>query len=243
MPQWSQVAPQNVDASATLLLAFHHTDIASTKPYPSLGREIIAGRTNWEYFFNVNGGISYIPLYWEWLEEVLSQCKGLLKATNLYEADFASLFTYDYNEHLVKAFCECWSPTTSTLHTLVGEISITTWDLHKLGGLPLKGLFYDEVVPTAKELEGVDDQGKNYLPRSCRYLFIVYHRLQHRMKRQSKVNVNNWIAFWFKGDERHPTPKKQLKKGPHPKCSQNPSGLILDRRPWKDKEHTALFDL
>ena len=155
----------------------------------------------------MNGGISYIPLYWEWLEDILSRCKELLKAANLYEAVFASLFTYDFNEYLVKAFCECWSPTTNTLHTLVGEISITTWDLSKLGGL-----LYDIVVPTAKELEGVDDQGKNYLPRSCHYLFIVYHHLQHRMKKQSKVNVNNWIAFWFKGDERHPTPKKQAKK-------------------------------
>ena len=63
----------------------------------------------------------------------------------------------------MKAFCECWSPTTNTLHTLVGEISSTTWDLHKLDGLPIKGLFYDEVVPTAKELEGVDDQGKKLL--------------------------------------------------------------------------------
>ena len=41
----------------------------------------------------------------------------------------------------------------NTLHTLVGEISITTWDLHKLGGLPIRGLFYDEVLLTAKKNE------------------------------------------------------------------------------------------
>ncbi|XP_030962365.1 uncharacterized protein LOC115983738 isoform X2 [Quercus lobata] len=46
LPQWSQAAPQNVDASATLLLTSHHINIASTKPYSSLGREIVAGRTN-----------------------------------------------------------------------------------------------------------------------------------------------------------------------------------------------------
>ena len=49
------------------------------------------------------------------------------------------------------------------MHNLVGEISITTWDLHKLGGLPIRGLFYDEVVPIAKELKRVDDQGKKLL--------------------------------------------------------------------------------
>ena len=33
MPQWSQAAPfdQNINASATLLLASHHRDIVSTK--------------------------------------------------------------------------------------------------------------------------------------------------------------------------------------------------------------------
>ena len=64
---------------------------------------------------NMNGGISFIPLYWEWLEHVLSQCKGLLNDANHSEAIFAPLFTYDYNEHLVKAFCECWSPMTNIL--------------------------------------------------------------------------------------------------------------------------------
>ena len=63
----------------------------------------------------MNGGISFIPLYWEWLEDVLSQCKGLLNDVNHSEVVFAPLFTYDYNEHLVKAFCECWSPMTNIL--------------------------------------------------------------------------------------------------------------------------------
>ena len=45
LPQWSQAAPQNIDASATILLASYHTNIVSTRPYPSLGRELIVGRT------------------------------------------------------------------------------------------------------------------------------------------------------------------------------------------------------
>ena len=39
------------------------------------------------------------------------------------------------------------------------------------------------------------------------------------------------------------TLKKQVKKGLHPKRSQNTSSLILDRGPWTNKEHMALFDL
>ena len=63
------------------------------------------------------------------------------------------------------------------------------------------------------------------------------------MKKQSKVSVNNWIAFCFRGDGRNPTLNKQVKKGLHPKRSQIPSSLILDRGPWTNKEHMALFDL
>ena len=101
----------------------------------------------------MNGRISFIPLYWEWLEDVLIRCNGLLNDANLSEAVLASLFMYDYKEYLMEAFCECWSPMTNTLHTLVGEISITMWDLHKLGGLPIRGLFFDEVLLIAKKNE------------------------------------------------------------------------------------------
>ena len=59
----------------------------------------------------------------------------------------------------MKAFYECWSLSTNTLYTLVGEISITLWDLSILGGLPCTGAFYDEVVPNTQELDGTNDQG------------------------------------------------------------------------------------
>ncbi|KAL0287781.1 UNVERIFIED_CONTAM: hypothetical protein Scaly_2550100 [Sesamum calycinum] len=40
------------------------------------------------------------------------------------------------------------------------ELSISLWDLHTLAGLPMNGLLYDEVVPCAKELDGVDETGR-----------------------------------------------------------------------------------
>ena len=123
---------------------------------------------------------------------MLCQCKEL-KASQLYDAVFASLFTYDFDENLLKAFCECWSPMTNTLHTSVGEISITPWDLHTLGGLPCAGSFYDEVVSCARELEGANEQGQPFLPASCHYLFKVYCHIQHLMKGQGRVSVNAWI--------------------------------------------------
>ncbi|XP_027769716.1 uncharacterized protein LOC114075560 [Solanum pennellii] len=51
-----------------------------------------------------------------------------------------------------KAFCENWRPPTNTVSTFIGELSISLWDLRTIGGLPVHGSFYNEVVPSAKEL-------------------------------------------------------------------------------------------
>ena len=47
------------------------------------------------------GEFSYIPKYWEWLEDMLSQNKKkkILIDAKIYGALYASLFTYDRNVH------------------------------------------------------------------------------------------------------------------------------------------------
>ena len=154
-PRWSQVIP--LDGSSNLkkiiLLASNHKNIAKSKPYNTLGWEVNERCANWDSSFSVNGGFSYIPLYWEWLEDILGWCKCLLDVTHLYSVVFASLFTYNYDEKLMKAFCKCWSLATNTIHTSVWEISITPWDLSILGGIPCTSVFYDEVVPNVQELD------------------------------------------------------------------------------------------
>ena len=95
--------------------------------------------------------------------------------------------------------------------------------VHILGGLPCIGTFYDEVDPSVKELQKVDGYEQPYLPRSCHYLLMAYHRLQGRMKGQ-------WLGhfFCFRGDPIYPTPRKQAKKTNLPKHSQNPSSVIRE---------------
>ncbi|GAA0147265.1 hypothetical protein LIER_07006 [Lithospermum erythrorhizon] len=44
----------------------------------------------------------------------------------------------------MKAFVECWSPSTNTLLLPHGEVSISLWDLYKLGGLPVANYLMDE---------------------------------------------------------------------------------------------------
>lgn len=166
----------------------------------------------------MNWEISYNPYYRKWLKDVLSRCKPLLIASQLYNVVFASLFTYDYDDNRSHKgilwelgvrkqipFIPMWWRFRSHHGTYV----------HIFGGLPCIGTFYDEVVHSAKELQEVDGYGQPYLPRSCYYLFMVYHRLQGRMKGQWKVN--EWVIFCFRGDPIYPTPRKQAKKTNLPK--------------------------
>ena len=60
----------------------------------------------------------------------------------------ASLYTYDWDNDVIMDFCENWCSATNTLHLAYGEASISLWDLHRLGGFPLHGMFYDKEIPS-----------------------------------------------------------------------------------------------
>ncbi|KAK4396421.1 hypothetical protein Sango_1478700 [Sesamum angolense] len=187
----------------------------------------------------------YAPLiggYWEWTEDVLSRCGDRLRHLKIYDAVYASLFTYDHNSDIVKAFCEAWCPLTNTLHTSAGEMSISLWDLHELVGLPMTGCLYDEVVPSALELTGVDEKRERFIPRSCKYLLYAYHLLQSADDdRCSHVSIDKWVKFWSKKTAKyHPPPPRKEKKTVRPKSTHNPLGDIATHERWSTAED-ALF--
>jgi hypothetical protein len=74
------------------------------------------------------------------------------------------------------SFYNHWNPATNTLSTLNGEESVSLWELKSCSGLPLFGTFYDEVIPFADELNEANKKGNYFLPKSCKYLFIAFHK-------------------------------------------------------------------
>jgi len=93
--------------------------------FPMLGRRIISGQVRWGLNMLLYGNFSYIPAYREWTEHVLSCCEARLRTCALYEAMYASLYSYSRDMHVVRVFCESWCPTTNILHTISGEMSIS----------------------------------------------------------------------------------------------------------------------
>ncbi|KAH0652874.1 hypothetical protein KY289_030552 [Solanum tuberosum] len=75
----------------------------------------------------------------------------------------------------MQAFCEASHPVTNTLLTSIGELSISLWDLHVIGGLPISGCLYEGAVPNVEELTGTFENGKRSPPQSCEHLFDAFH--------------------------------------------------------------------
>ncbi|KAL0455747.1 UNVERIFIED_CONTAM: hypothetical protein Slati_0913900 [Sesamum latifolium] len=178
-------------------------------------RRIIEGKAKWGDAVQFAGEFRYIKEFWEWTEDILNRCEQKLVAAQVYDSVYASLFTYDRNYEVIKAFCEAWCPSTNTLLTSFGELSISLWDLHTLAGLPINGLLYDKVIPCAKSLTV--------------------------LMRRDEVPTDKWIKFWFKRATKYcePPPRKE-KKAVHPKSTHNPSGTFGVHGKWSSAEE-ALF--
>ena len=135
-----------------LLNSFHPTTTEVHDKFGLLGSHVCDGEAKKGSSFKVLGESFFTEGYWEWVEEVLGWHEPFLKGCKLYEAIFASLFNYDRHAFVIRTFCVCWCPNTNTLHTSIGEVSISLWDLYCIVGLPISGSFYDEMVPSAEEL-------------------------------------------------------------------------------------------
>ncbi|KAH0647980.1 hypothetical protein KY285_033228 [Solanum tuberosum] len=214
---WSLQAPDH-----------HHANIAT--PLPSLGRRIIQGEIRWGNTMTVEGEYRHIQGYWEWTKDILGRSQEVLGTAQIYDAVYASLFTYDRNSNILQAFCEAWCPKTNTFFTSVGELSISLWDLHVLGGLPIWGSLYEEIVPEVKELVGSDEKRTKYITRTCEYLFASFHHLRGA---NQEVSFSKWISFWCKKPQRYEAaPPREEKKSTRPELTHNPSGVLPDTTRW-----------
>ncbi|KAH7836659.1 hypothetical protein Vadar_004031 [Vaccinium darrowii] len=233
LPQWAietkcKIIGSQPDSEVLLLQSSHHDKEGDqSTPFPILARKSQDEKATWSNFFKAITEPSYCKGYWEWLEDILGRHEEMLRKKKIYDAIYASLFSYDWLASVMRYFCEFWSSSTNALHTSAGERSISLWDLRQLGGLPIRGLMYDEVVPSAEEKTGVDKDSMLYLLVNCHYLFFAYHRLQAESKK-GEVRVDAWVNFWFRGEisYRKSTKKTARNKTQRPAKNNNPIGVI-----------------
>ncbi|XP_050215878.1 uncharacterized protein LOC126666979 [Mercurialis annua] len=212
----------------TLLQSSLHKTSSSHDALQLLRHRIQSGELSWGSSSSFFVGATYTECYWEWAEDVLASNEHNLTSSHLYAPIFASLFTYDFKENVMRGFCEHWDSSTNTLCTAKGEESISLWDLKMLGGLSIDGSFYDEVIPSANELNGIDRDGKPSLPISCKFLFLAFHKGCKKMGNHYEMTISDWIKCWFCGPSRYREPPKRdnKKRSARPRETYNPSGVI-----------------
>ncbi|KAA0034815.1 hypothetical protein E6C27_scaffold213G00490 [Cucumis melo var. makuwa] len=216
LPRLSVEVPLFEGKSAWVLQSSIHNEAPNSSRALTLGQRLIEGQTRWGTVTKVPGEFCFTDCYWEWLELVVGRNTRLLYSTRLYGAVTASLYTYDRNSDVVRAFCEAWCPSTNILHTVAGELSISLWDLWSFGGLPIKGDFYEERIPSFKELTSTSRDKTKCLPTTCQYLFQAYYSI--------------------------PTKRKQ-KKASRSKSTQNPDGSKIQAREWSSRESMLFAEL
>ncbi|KAG9453431.1 hypothetical protein H6P81_006335 [Aristolochia fimbriata] len=135
-----------------------------------------------------------IPFLYEWTTLLLGRCCRTLRDAGIYHGLWASIFQYNCDVSVVRAFIDAWNIETNTLVTCQGEFSVTLLDMDRIFGLPISGHFYDEVSPTVADFTDVRSSA---LPYSCRRLFQAYHHLC-RGSESNVISATAWVEFWFR---------------------------------------------
>ncbi|TYK06200.1 hypothetical protein E5676_scaffold287G00580 [Cucumis melo var. makuwa] len=224
LPRLSVEIPLSKGKSAWVLQSSIHNEASNSSRAFTLGKRLIEGQTRW-------GTVTKYSFIW---------CRN-------------SFFVhYDHNSDVVRAFCEAWCPSTNTLHTMVGELSISLWDLWSFGGLSIKGDFYVERIPSFKELTSTSRDKTKCLPMTYQYLFQAYYSIvctqrndrSTSSKNDSQVTIGSWISFWYLGSRSYdkPTTRKQ-KKVSRSKSTENPDDSKIQAREWSSRESMLFVEL
>ncbi|OMO71575.1 hypothetical protein COLO4_28174 [Corchorus olitorius] len=227
------------------LQASHHQNDLKPPYFVTLGHRICRREVCWDGF-NSRGDFVASPGYWEWVELILWRNNRTLKQAGVYDSVMASLFVYDRDISMGEALCEAWCPATNTFLSSRGEASISLWDLKMLGGLPIIGEFYYEVVPSFEEITGTSEQSRHIssstsiIPSSCQTLFRAYHLIRCRLApdslRYHRISISDWVSFWFRGRCRYNDPFDFITVRGKPTALRCPNGLVNNHPRTKDED-------
>ena len=114
-------------------------------------------------------------------------------------------------------------------------------DLWMLGGLSIKGRFYEESIPYHQDLLGSTDA----CLKSCEHLFVAYYHIAFQHMDRFQIPVSEWIYFWVMQSEvKYPKSlARKPKKKSHPRSTHYPNGISIKRSDWSEVELNVFLDL
>jgi len=66
-----------------------------------------------------------------------------------------------------------------------------------IGGPPADGSYYEEVIPSARDLLAAGQDNKQF--KTWTFIFSAFHRLYEDVNGFIQLTAPEWIRFWFRG--------------------------------------------
>ncbi|KAA0046555.1 hypothetical protein E5676_scaffold403G00180 [Cucumis melo var. makuwa] len=101
-------------------------------------------------------------------------------------------------------------------------------DLWSFGGLPIKGDFYEERIPSFKELTSTLRDKTKCLPTTCQYLFQAYYSIVCTQRNDRSASSKN---------------DSQQKEALRSKSTRNPDGSKIQAHEWSSRESMLFAEL
>ena len=102
-----------------------------------------------------------------------------------------SQFPYHFNANVWRDFFELWSPLTNTLYHGAGEVSISLYELERIGGLPILVAIYEEFLPPNKGLICHIKYPATVVELLCIHAELCeFHKVKH-------IYYNHWLDHFY----------------------------------------------
>ncbi|KAL2922648.1 Heat stress transcription factor A-1a [Bienertia sinuspersici] len=156
----------------------------------------------------------------------------ILKLCLVHNEVYASLYSYDRDTNILRAFCESICPSTNMLHTMAGELTISLWHLYKISSLSISGRIYDEAMPDIHTWRAHTDKGIRRILKACESLLAADQQIVQRLESKKGVFAQQWVNVWCKRSISYSVlmKKKRYTDGPL-MSTHNPTGKLADQLP------------
>ncbi|ONK73126.1 uncharacterized protein A4U43_C04F27520 [Asparagus officinalis] len=145
-------------------------------------------------------------LWWARMTKyVLSRWSEELHACGLYAAIRSTMYGLPISAKHFFALCELYNPDSNTFLTRHGELGLALHEMHKISGLPMGQMLYQEYFPSNHELnrlkDRMPDRYETLWDLTCHYHISLAQSEPLAKRTKSHVSLKQFACYLFRNLE------------------------------------------
>ncbi|ONK80554.1 uncharacterized protein A4U43_C01F19130, partial [Asparagus officinalis] len=136
---------------------------------------------------------------------VLSRWSEELHACGLYAAIRSTMYGLPVSAKHFFALCELYNPDSNTFLTRHGELGLALHEMHKISGLPMGQMLYQEYFPSNHELsqliDRMPDRYETLWDLTCHYHIALAQSEPLAKRTKSHVSLKQFASYLFRNLE------------------------------------------